>query len=71
MDCVPNTTECVTTTIRYYDITAGDEYGRDFHVRCAMIALYLFMLEIHHMLIRSAQRAIGARGLWVLCFTFP
>ena len=44
---------------------------QDFYVRGAMIALYLFMLEMNYMLIRSARRAIGARVLWVLCFTFP
>ena len=44
---------------------------QDFHVRGAMIALYLFMLEIHYMLICPTWHAIGARGLWVLCFTFP
>ena len=44
---------------------------QDLHVRCAMIAQYLFMLEMNYMLIRSARRAIGARVLWVLCFTFP
>ena len=43
----------------------------DLDVRFAMIALYLFMLEMNYMLIRSARRAIGARVLWVLCFTFP
>lgn len=45
--------------------------NQDLHVRFAMIALYLFMLEMNYMLIRSARRAIGARVLWVLCFTFP
>ena len=42
---------------------------QDFHVRGAMIALYLFVLEIHYMLICSTCRTIGARGLWALCFT--
>ena len=55
----------------YVTITAGEEYGRDLHVRFARIALYLFMLEMKHMLIRSARRAIGARVLRVLGFTFP
>ena len=45
--------------------------NQDLHVRFAMIALYLFMLEMNYMLIRSARRAIGARVLWVLCFNFP
>jgi len=43
---------------------------QDFYVRGTMTALYLFMLENYYMLIRSAWRAIGARGIWVLCFTF-
>ena len=33
---------------------------QDLHVKFAMIALYLFMLEIYYMLICSAQLAISA-----------